>query len=153
MGCLPSGCLPRGCLPRGCLPRGVCLRGCLPGRCLPRGGCVWQTPRLPGPEADTPQTRGRLPLGPEADTPPPTRGRHNPLPSACWDAHPPRTESLTDMCKNITFPQLRLFIQTLCKSSFSAIKLLLLLLQWLIRGADPRADPRPLAVFGKKLGK
>ena len=106
--CIPAGCVPPvsmvistggggvclvKCLPGWCLPRGWMTEGCLPRVYLPKrgnvcpGGC---TP--PDPESDSPwtqrQTHPRHPRDPEADT--------------------PLMNRMTDRCKNITFPQLRL---------------------------------------------
>ena len=85
--CLDGVCVQGECLPRGCVSRmgvclGVCVQdGCLPGVCVwPREGCV---------------CLGAVCLGVYA-------------PIACWDTPPLWTEWLTDRCKNITFPQLRL---------------------------------------------
>ena len=78
---LGKGVCARGCLPRGCLPRGCLPGGCLPGGVCPRG-CLPRGCLPGGGVADASP-------GPEADT-------------SLW------TEWLTDRCKNITFPQLRL---------------------------------------------
>ena len=83
VGHLSRGVFPGGCLSRGCLPRGRCLTGgvCLgvsAQGCLPGAVC-------PGSAC---QSRGCLPRGCLPD--------------------PPLVNRMSDRCKNITFPQLRL---------------------------------------------
>ena len=87
--CIPVGCVPPASMVIS-MGRGVSARGggCPPGVCVQEGV---------DPETDTPCPRCRHPLDPEADTP----WTQRPTP-------PTYVNRMTDKCKNIAFPQLRL---------------------------------------------
>ena len=79
--CIPVGCVPSATV---AFSGGVCLGGVCPGRCLPREGGVY-----PGGVCPRCLPRGGCLRGGLEYTPPVNR--------------------MTDRCKNITFPQLRLW--------------------------------------------
>ena len=83
----------------GCLiPRGGCLLPsggvCFLGLSASQGGVCFLGDQLPGVDGVSASRRGCLLLGAV-------------YPSMHWGRHPP-VDRMTDRCKNITFPQLRL---------------------------------------------
>ena len=113
-GCLPRGvsakgrCLVEGggcpgCVYPACTGQGVCIPACTGQGVFAQRGCGRH---LPGPKANISQkTRGRYPPSPRLMH----AGIHTPLAQCRLGyTHLPPVNRITDRCKNITFPQLRL---------------------------------------------